>query len=86
MIQTPIKLVILTGASASGKTTISKKIAAQAAPIIDCLYFDSIGVPSPEQMIAEFGSGENWQRAKTFEWIKRIQARHHQILNRGVRV
>ena len=80
MIQTPIKLVILTGASASGKTTISKNIAAKAAPIINCLYFDSIGVPSPEQMIAEFGSGENWQRAKTFEWIKRIQ---EEFLSKG---
>ena len=49
MIQTPIKLVILAGASASGKTTISKNIAAKAAPIINCLYFDSFGVPSPEQ-------------------------------------
>ena len=73
MIQTPIKLVILTGASASGKTTISKKIAAKAAPVINCLYFDSVGVPSSEQMTAEFGSRENWQRVKTFEWMKRIQ-------------
>ena len=80
MIQTPIKLVILTGASASGKTTISKRIAAKAAPFISCLYFDSIGVPLPEQMIAEFGSGENWQRAKTFGWIKRIQ---EEFLSKG---
>ena len=80
IIQTPIKLVILTGASASGKKTISKKIAAKAAPNINCLYFDSIGVPSPEQILAEFGSGENWQRAKTFEWIKRIQ---EEFLSKG---
>ena len=71
--QSPIKLVIFTGASASGKTTITKRIAAKAAPAINCLYFDSIGVPEPEQMIAEFGSGENWQRVKIFDWIKRIQ-------------
>jgi predicted kinase len=73
MIKTPIKLVVLTGASASGKTTICRKLAAKAAPTINCLYFDSIGVPLPEQMSAEFGSGENWQRVKTFEWIKSIQ-------------
>jgi hypothetical protein len=45
------------------------------SPIINCLYFDSIGVPSPEQMIAEFGSGENWQRAKTFDWNGSISRR-----------
>jgi len=80
MMQPPIKLVILTGASASGKTTISERIAAKAAPIINCLYFDSIGIPSPEQMIAEFGSGENWQRAKTFDWMIRIQ---EEFLSKG---
>ena len=24
-------------------------------------------------MITEFGSGENWQKAKTFDWMERIQ-------------
>lgn len=67
------KLVVLTGASGAGKTTITKRIAAEAPAAIVCLYFDSIGVPSPEQMVAEFGSVEDWQRAKTFEWIERIR-------------
>ena len=80
MIQTPIKLVVLTGASASGKTTICKRIDAKAAPVINCLYFDSVGVPSPERMIAEFGSGENWQRAKTFDWMIRIK---QEFLSKG---
>jgi chloramphenicol 3-O-phosphotransferase len=78
--QPPIKLVILTGASASGKTTITKRIATNAAPIINCLYFDSIGVPSAEQMIAEFGLEENWQRAKTFDWMIRIK---EEFLSKG---
>jgi hypothetical protein len=61
-------LVILIGASGSGKTTIARAIANQRADI-DVRYFDSIGVPPPDQMIAEYGSGENWQRAKTIEWM-----------------
>jgi adenylate kinase family enzyme len=54
MIQTPIKLVILTGASASGKTTISKNIAAKAAPIINCKGCEEQGVqcaPLPARII-----------------------------------
>ena len=68
------KLIILTGASGAGKTTIAKRIAAEASGSVKCLYFDTIGVPSTEQMVAEFGSGWNWQRAKTLEWIKRIHS------------
>ena len=69
-----VKLVILTGASGAGKTTIVKRIAAEASPAINCLCFDTIGVPSTEQMVAEYGSGWNWQKAKTLEWMKRIQS------------
>lgn len=35
-------------------------------------YFDQIGVPSNEQMVAEFGSGEKWQEATTHKWVERI--------------
>lgn len=29
-------------------------------------------VPSTEEMIKEYGSAENWQRTKTYEWINKM--------------
>ena len=67
------KLLILTGASGAGKTAIVKSLRQPAAAAgIEIFNFDSIGVPSPEEMIRDFGSGENWQRMKIVEWIQRI--------------
>jgi hypothetical protein len=64
-------IVILTGASGSGKTTIAEKIA-QQCPEARVFRFDSIGVPSQEERIAGWGSGEDWQRAMTIKWLVRI--------------
>ena len=36
------------------------------------LYFDRIGVPSTEQMVAEYGSSVEWQRAKTIAWMAKL--------------
>ncbi|WP_085032783.1 AAA family ATPase [Ensifer aridi] len=67
-------LVILIGASGSGKTTIARAIEDRFAESVDVFFFDRIGVPSAEQMIAVYGSGAGWQRAKTVEWMaKRAQ-------------
>lgn len=66
------KLYFLIGASGAGKTTAAKALANQRADITFC-YFDSIGVPSSEEMIRDYGSGEEWQRAKTIEWVKTIK-------------
>jgi AAA domain-containing protein len=65
-------LVVLIGASGSGKTTIADAIAAQHRQDLDVLYFDRIGVPAVEQMIADYGSPAAWQRAKTFDWMFRL--------------
>jgi len=67
-----IRLIVLTGASGSGKTAIARAIAARHADRVDTLHFDSIGIPSLDRMIAEFGSPEEWQRAKTIEWMANI--------------
>jgi dephospho-CoA kinase len=70
-------LVILTGASASGKTTLARAIQQKHRSHCEVLSFDSIGVPSNEEMKA-FGSGHQpggaWQRAMTIQWMKRIVA------------
>ena len=69
-----MRLVILTGASGSGKTAIAQAIASERVPVAEILRFDSIGVPPAEAMVAGWGSPEGWQRAKVFEWITRISA------------
>jgi hypothetical protein len=56
-------LVILTGASGSGKTTIAERLEQQHPELVRVFRFDSIGVPSPEERIAGWGSGGGWQRA-----------------------
>jgi chloramphenicol 3-O-phosphotransferase len=69
-----MRLVVLTGASGSGKTTIAKAIEQRHPGLATVLFFDSIGIPSPEHMIAEYGSDEAWQRAATLRWMERIAA------------
>ena len=36
------------------------------------LHFDSIGIPSTEEMVKKFWSVENWQKETTYKWIKEI--------------
>jgi len=70
----PGSLVVLTGASASGKTTIALGLE-KLHPELTVFRFDSIGVPSAE-VIASFGPGHQpggaWQRAMTLQWFERI--------------
>jgi hypothetical protein len=67
-------LVIMTGASGSGKTAIAQAIEADH-PSITVFRFDTIGVPSAAVM-ATFGAGYQpggaWQRAMTLQWLERI--------------
>lgn len=71
----PAPLVILTGASGSGKTTLARAIQQSPPPRCEVLFFDSVGVPSPEEMRA-FGGGHQpggaWQRATTIYWMECI--------------
>ena len=48
-----MRLVILIGASGSGKTTIARAIEHRYPDEVEVLYFDRIGVPPVEEMIAE---------------------------------
>ncbi len=71
MLRTP-SILVATGASGAGKTTLVKYLAGNAIPGVGCFFFDSIGVPTPEAMRREFGSGEEWQRQTTMRWIERL--------------
>jgi hypothetical protein len=68
-------LVILTGASGSGKTTLARAVKQENLLNCEVVFFDSVGVPSDEEMLA-FGDGHQpggaWQRATTISWMERI--------------
>jgi hypothetical protein len=70
----PGSLVVLTGASGSGKTAIALEVE-RMHPEFTVLRFDTIGVPSAEVM-ATFGAGHQpggtWMRAMTLQWFERI--------------
>ena len=67
-------IFFITGASGTGKTTLIENLKNKFKQNSNWsfLHFDSIGVPSPEEMIKEFGSGENWQKETTFKWIEKM--------------
>jgi|SRR5271163_3749346 len=67
-----MRLVILTGASGSGKTSIAHAIKVERPGLAEVLHFDSTEVPSAEAMTAGWGSGEAWQRAMTLAWMARL--------------
>ena len=71
-----MKLIYLIGASGSGKTTAAKKLEEENIVDLQLCYLDSTGVPSHEEMISQYGSGEEWQRVKTLEWTKKIQEKY----------
>jgi shikimate kinase len=63
---------VVTGASGAGKTTLVRRVASRGIAGATFHYFDSIGVPSAEQMVASHGSPANWQVAMTHQWIERL--------------
>lgn len=68
------QVIWLTGASGVGKTTLLQNLEEKYSgnKAWKFLKFDSIGVPSNEEMVKDFGSGENWQKEKTYEWIEKM--------------
>jgi shikimate kinase len=68
----PPRILVLTGASGVGKTTLLRALAQRDLPELACYHFDTIGVPSAEEMTAKFGSPEGWQVRMTHEWIDRL--------------
>jgi adenylate kinase family enzyme len=58
-------LVVLTGASGSGKTTIARFIQGNVPSTHEVIFFDSIGVPNQP--------GEDWQRATMMAWMEKVR-------------
>jgi hypothetical protein len=67
-------IVFVIGASVAGKTAAVTELAARPSSGARCFYFDSIGVPSAEAMVREFGSGEQWQSHATKQWVDHVVA------------
>jgi energy-coupling factor transporter ATP-binding protein EcfA2 len=74
----PSQIVVVTGASGVGKTTLVRALEGRRLEGVRCYYFDSIGVPSTQAMTAEFGSPGGWQEAMTRQWIARLAANEDQ--------
>lgn len=66
-------VLVVTGASGAGKTTLVRTLAAEAEAGIACHHFDSIGVPPPDEMARFHGGLEAWQRDATHAWIQRLR-------------
>jgi uridine kinase len=66
-------LIFITGASGAGKTTVLKAIEARLGyDDISINYFDGVGVPSTEEMVKDYGSGEKWQEMTTNNWVEKL--------------
>jgi adenylate kinase family enzyme len=62
------------GASGSGKTSAVRELEKAGRTDLKTFLFDTIGVPSEQEMIERWGSGGGWQRAMTVEWVKRMRS------------
>jgi dephospho-CoA kinase len=69
------------GASGSGKTSAVRALESASQLRLKTFFFDSIGVPSEQERIERWGSGNEWQRAMTIEWVKRMR---HELTNSNV--
>jgi hypothetical protein len=64
-------LLCVTGASGAGKTTAVETLRAQIEPrLLPTLWFDSLGVPTPDQMAVGWESPRGWQKAMTWHWVQ----------------
>jgi LPS sulfotransferase NodH len=64
-----VRILVVTGASGVGKTTLVRLVEARGISGASFYYFDSMGVPTVEEMAREFRSPANWQIAMTNRWI-----------------
>lgn len=68
----PLAVLVVTGASGAGKTTLVRRLAALALPGVGCYEFDTIGIPSADEIAARFGDGAGFQAWALGEWVVRL--------------
>lgn len=80
-------ITFITGCSGVGKSSIVKELQNQVDDEqILFLHFDSIGVPSLEEMIRGYGSPSKWQEQMTYNWLEIIVSKYliyNQVLIEG---
>jgi ribosomal protein S18 acetylase RimI-like enzyme/energy-coupling factor transporter ATP-binding protein EcfA2 len=67
----PPAVLVVTGASGAGKTTLVGRLAALGLPDVGCYEFDEIGIPSDAEIEARFGR-EGFQAWALGEWAARL--------------
>lgn len=65
-------VLVVTGASGAGKTTLVRRLAALGLPGVGCYEFDTIGIPADAEIAARFGSGEAFQAWALDAWVARL--------------
>jgi predicted kinase len=65
-------VLVVVGASGAGKSTLTRGLAALGLPGVTCHHFDTLGVPTPEEIAARFGGGEVWQAWALDQWMQRL--------------
>jgi len=70
-------IIFITGASGAGKTTLLNALKEQH-DFKEAIFlnFDSIGVPSEDEMIRQYGSPSEWQKATTHVWAEKINSEY----------
>jgi len=65
-------ILVVTGASGAGKTTLVRALDAMRIPGVGCFELDSMEVPSAEEMMERWGGTMEWQNVATRYWIERL--------------
>jgi adenylylsulfate kinase-like enzyme len=63
-------ILVVTGASGSGKTAAVRALDARDLPGVRCYYFDTVGVPSREEMERDLVEAKNGRHSRRdIGWI-----------------
>jgi predicted ATPase len=65
-------ILVVVGASGAGKTTLVRQLEQRGLPGVGCYYFDTIGVPSNEEIVLRFGDGLAFQDWALDQWLERL--------------
>ena len=72
-------ILFVTGASGAGKTTAVEHLTGRAEWDDQIHFFDSVGVPSPDDMTEMEKAGRSWQRETIALWVERLAAANEPV-------